>query len=162
MKEGNYCDCCMKLIGKCRPVSDTVTDLCLLSAAAWVWEEKEGGGQKSESRQTAGVGHVVLCLWEAPVLQHQRPGGYHQTAGGKHPRFRLLVIIVKKKATMAPIIQNKYLYYLKNHHECFFFQVYLKEILRDIGVYNVKGTHKNTWELRPEYRHYQGEEKTDE
>lgn len=64
---------------------------------------------------------------------------------------------------MAPIIQNKYLYYLKNHHEkCFFFQVYLKEILRDIGVYNVKGTHKNTWELRPEYRHYQGEEKTDE
>uniref|UniRef100_A0A669B3L3 General transcription factor IIF subunit 2 n=2 Tax=Oreochromis TaxID=8139 RepID=A0A669B3L3_ORENI len=40
--------------------------------------------------------------------------------------------------------------------------IYLKEILRDIGIYNVKGTHKNTWELRPEYRHYQGEEKTDE
>ncbi|KAF7212300.1 general transcription factor IIF subunit 2 isoform X2 [Nothobranchius furzeri] len=39
---------------------------------------------------------------------------------------------------------------------------YLKEILRDIGIYNIKGTHKNTWELRPEYRHYQGEEKTDE
>ncbi|XP_047220004.1 general transcription factor IIF subunit 2-like isoform X1 [Girardinichthys multiradiatus] len=39
---------------------------------------------------------------------------------------------------------------------------YLKEILRDIGIYNVKGTHKNTWELRPEYRHYQAEEKTDE
>lgn len=39
--------------------------------------------------------------------------------------------------------------------------MYLKEILRDIGVYNVKGTHKNTWELRPEYRHYQEEEKTD-
>ncbi|XP_034049045.1 general transcription factor IIF subunit 2 isoform X3 [Thalassophryne amazonica] len=38
---------------------------------------------------------------------------------------------------------------------------YLKEILRDIGIYNVKGTHKNTWELRPEYRHYHGEEKTD-
>lgn len=38
---------------------------------------------------------------------------------------------------------------------------YLKEILRDIGVYNVKGTHKNTWELMPEYRHYQGEEKSD-
>ncbi|CAL8381925.1 unnamed protein product [Arctogadus glacialis] len=35
---------------------------------------------------------------------------------------------------------------------------YLKEILRDIGNYNVKGTHKNTWELRPEYRHYQAEE----
>uniref|UniRef100_A0A7N8X329 General transcription factor IIF subunit 2 n=1 Tax=Mastacembelus armatus TaxID=205130 RepID=A0A7N8X329_9TELE len=39
---------------------------------------------------------------------------------------------------------------------------YLKEILRDIGIYNVKGTHKNTWELKPEYRHYQGEEKTDQ
>ncbi|KAF7238665.1 General transcription factor IIF subunit 2 [Varanus komodoensis] len=38
---------------------------------------------------------------------------------------------------------------------------YLKEILRDIGVYNVKGTHKNTWELKPEYRHYQTEEKSD-
>uniref|UniRef100_A0A3P8U271 General transcription factor IIF subunit 2 n=1 Tax=Amphiprion percula TaxID=161767 RepID=A0A3P8U271_AMPPE len=40
--------------------------------------------------------------------------------------------------------------------------IYLKEILRDIGIYNVKGAHKNTWELKPEYRHYQGEEKTDE
>ncbi|XP_034437134.1 general transcription factor IIF subunit 2-like isoform X1 [Hippoglossus hippoglossus] len=39
---------------------------------------------------------------------------------------------------------------------------YLKEILRDIGNYNVKGTHKNTWELKPEYRHYHGDEKTDE
>uniref|UniRef100_A0A4W4FS97 General transcription factor IIF subunit 2 n=1 Tax=Electrophorus electricus TaxID=8005 RepID=A0A4W4FS97_ELEEL len=39
--------------------------------------------------------------------------------------------------------------------------IYLKEILRDIGIYNVKGTHKNTWELRPEYRHYQAEEKSD-
>ncbi|XP_029000866.1 general transcription factor IIF subunit 2 isoform X2 [Betta splendens] len=38
---------------------------------------------------------------------------------------------------------------------------YLKDILHDIGNYNVKGTHKNTWELKPEYRHYQGEEKTD-
>uniref|UniRef100_A0A673XTX0 General transcription factor IIF subunit 2 n=1 Tax=Salmo trutta TaxID=8032 RepID=A0A673XTX0_SALTR len=33
---------------------------------------------------------------------------------------------------------------------------YLKEILREIGVYNAKGTHKSTWELKPEYRHYQG------
>ncbi|XP_068435541.1 general transcription factor IIF subunit 2-like isoform X2 [Clinocottus analis] len=40
--------------------------------------------------------------------------------------------------------------------------IYLKEILRDIGIYNVKGTHKNTWELKPEYRHYQADEKTDE
>ncbi|XP_056134551.1 general transcription factor IIF subunit 2 isoform X2 [Lampris incognitus] len=40
--------------------------------------------------------------------------------------------------------------------------IYLKEILHDIGIYNMKGTHKNTWELKPEYRHYQGEEKTDD
>ncbi|XP_010885095.1 general transcription factor IIF subunit 2 isoform X4 [Esox lucius] len=39
---------------------------------------------------------------------------------------------------------------------------YLKEILRDIGIYNIKGTHKNTWELKPEYRHYQGEEEAKE
>ncbi|XP_043927648.1 general transcription factor IIF subunit 2 [Protopterus annectens] len=38
--------------------------------------------------------------------------------------------------------------------------IYLKEILREIGIYNVKGTHKNTWELKPEYRHYQ-EDKSD-
>ncbi|CAN0346740.1 unnamed protein product [Lampetra planeri] len=38
---------------------------------------------------------------------------------------------------------------------------YLKDILREIGIYNVKGTHKNTWELKPEYRHYQSDEKSD-
>ncbi|XP_036421404.1 general transcription factor IIF subunit 2b [Colossoma macropomum] len=37
--------------------------------------------------------------------------------------------------------------------------IYLKEILREIGVYNSRGPHKSTWELKPEYRHYQeGEE----
>ncbi|XP_056288415.1 general transcription factor IIF subunit 2-like [Pseudoliparis swirei] len=35
---------------------------------------------------------------------------------------------------------------------------YLKEIVRDIGVYNSKGAHKSTWELKPEYRHYQSAE----
>uniref|UniRef100_A0A8C5LCP2 General transcription factor IIF subunit 2 n=1 Tax=Jaculus jaculus TaxID=51337 RepID=A0A8C5LCP2_JACJA len=38
---------------------------------------------------------------------------------------------------------------------------YLKEILKEIGIHNGKGVHKNTWELKPEYRHYQGEEKSD-
>ncbi|NP_001405474.1 general transcription factor IIF subunit 2 isoform 3 [Mus musculus] len=38
---------------------------------------------------------------------------------------------------------------------------YLKEILKEIGIQNVKGIHKNTWELKPEYRHYQTEEKSD-
>ncbi|MED6288037.1 General transcription factor IIF subunit 2 [Characodon lateralis] len=36
---------------------------------------------------------------------------------------------------------------------------YLKEIMRDIGTCHRKGTHKSTWELKPEYCHYQpGEE----
>lgn len=35
---------------------------------------------------------------------------------------------------------------------------YLKENLREIGVYNAKGAHKSTWELKPEYRHYHVEE----
>ncbi|KAA0715959.1 General transcription factor IIF subunit 2 [Triplophysa tibetana] len=33
--------------------------------------------------------------------------------------------------------------------------IYLKEILREIGVYNSRGPHKSTWELKPEYRHYE-------
>ncbi|XP_074551459.1 general transcription factor IIF subunit 2-like [Halichoeres trimaculatus] len=37
---------------------------------------------------------------------------------------------------------------------------YLKDIMREIGSYNSKGLHKSTWELKPDYRHYQstGEE----
>lgn len=31
---------------------------------------------------------------------------------------------------------------------------YLKEILKDVCVYCSKSTHKNMWELKPEYRHY--------
>ncbi|KAK3543785.1 hypothetical protein QTP70_027193 [Hemibagrus guttatus] len=40
--------------------------------------------------------------------------------------------------------------------------IYLKEILREIGVYNPRGPHKSTWELKPEYRHYQEEENEEE
>ncbi|XP_015781611.1 general transcription factor IIF subunit 2 [Tetranychus urticae] len=32
---------------------------------------------------------------------------------------------------------------------------YLKEILKEICVYNTKNPHKNMWELKPEYRHYE-------
>ncbi|XP_074605071.1 transcription factor TFIIFbeta [Brevipalpus obovatus] len=34
---------------------------------------------------------------------------------------------------------------------------YLKEILREVCVYNTKNPHKNMWELKPEFRHYEGE-----
>uniref|UniRef100_A0A2I2YRF2 General transcription factor IIF subunit 2 n=1 Tax=Gorilla gorilla gorilla TaxID=9595 RepID=A0A2I2YRF2_GORGO len=39
--------------------------------------------------------------------------------------------------------------------------VYLRELLKEIGLQNVKEIHKNTWELKPEYRHHQGEEMSD-
>ena len=32
--------------------------------------------------------------------------------------------------------------------------VYLKEILREVCIYNTKYPHKNLWELKPEFRHY--------
>lgn len=35
-------------------------------------------------------------------------------------------------------------------------QLYLKKILRDIGTYHVRGGHKYTWGLKPEYRCYGG------
>ncbi|XP_077071374.1 general transcription factor IIF subunit 2b [Siphateles boraxobius] len=41
--------------------------------------------------------------------------------------------------------------------------IYLKEILREIGVYNPRGPHKSTWELKSEYRHYkEGQEEEEE
>ncbi|XP_060785897.1 general transcription factor IIF subunit 2b isoform X1 [Neoarius graeffei] len=40
--------------------------------------------------------------------------------------------------------------------------IYLKEILREIAVYNPRGPHKSTWELKPEYRHYQEGENEEE
>ncbi|KAK3698537.1 hypothetical protein QZH41_014466 [Actinostola sp. cb2023] len=33
--------------------------------------------------------------------------------------------------------------------------VYLKSILKEIAHYNTKNPHKNMWELKPEYRHYE-------
>ena len=31
---------------------------------------------------------------------------------------------------------------------------FLKEVLKDIAVYNAKASKKNMWELKPEYRFY--------
>ena len=36
---------------------------------------------------------------------------------------------------------------------------YLKTILNEVCRYNVKNPHKNMWELKPEYRHYKGDDK---
>ncbi|XP_033637734.1 general transcription factor IIF subunit 2-like [Asterias rubens] len=39
---------------------------------------------------------------------------------------------------------------------------YLKEILKEIGIYNMRAPHKQMWELKPEYRHYtEGDKKED-
>lgn len=35
---------------------------------------------------------------------------------------------------------------------------YLKEILKEICLYNMKAPHKNMWELKPEYRHYKSKD----
>merc|ERR1712168_64176 len=40
--------------------------------------------------------------------------------------------------------------------------VHLKAILRDVCTYNLKNPHKNTYELKPEYRHYKEDVKTEE
>ncbi|XP_046854509.1 general transcription factor IIF subunit 2-like isoform X1 [Xenia sp. Carnegie-2017] len=37
---------------------------------------------------------------------------------------------------------------------------HLKEILKSICIYNTKNPHKNMWELKPEYRHYDEKETT--
>lgn len=40
-------------------------------------------------------------------------------------------------------------------------QTYLKEILKELCVYNLKNPHKNMWELKSEYRCYKAEDKDD-
>lgn len=36
---------------------------------------------------------------------------------------------------------------------------YLKDILKDVCMYNLKNPHRNMWELKPEYRFYKTDEK---
>lgn len=83
-------------------------------AAAWVWEEEEGGGQESPSWQAASVGHVVFCFWEASVLQHQRLSGYHQAACGKtwelgYTSFETVLLAQKATFTFSFNSQEYYL-----------------------------------------------------
>jgi len=37
---------------------------------------------------------------------------------------------------------------------------YVKEVLSEIAQYNTGPTHRYTWELKPEYRHYKGGDET--
>lgn len=124
--------------------------MCLLLTAARVWEEKEGGGQESKSWQTAGVGHAVLCFWEAPVLQHQRPGGHHQTACGKtrgqheHFSWNTFLILNDVKQYCWPMLsadiscENCWLYAVniawanteREHFVCLFSYIYFFSLPR--------------------------------
>lgn len=63
----------------------------------------------------------------------------------KQPVVRARVPISPKWETSLSILSSQLSPFIS-------LQVYLKSILREIGVYNVTGTHKYTWELRPEYR----------
>ncbi|KAJ8310405.1 hypothetical protein KUTeg_012270 [Tegillarca granosa] len=52
---------------------------------------------------------------------------------------------VKQISTVVPTYRP-----VKDHS----FNTYLKEILKEICIYNMKAPHRNMWELKPEYRHY--------
>ena len=38
----------------------------------------------------------------------------------------------------------------------------MKELLKEFCVYNTKAPNKNTWELKPEYRHYKKDDDDDD
>lgn len=45
-------------------------------------------------------------------------------------------------------------------HSLISLQTYLKEILREVCLYNTRAPHKNMWQLKPEYRHYKKKDPT--
>ena len=46
------------------------------------------------------------------------------------------------------------MFFVISSYVLFAFQTFLKEILKEICIYNMKAPHKNMWELKPEYAHY--------
>ncbi|XP_035532811.1 general transcription factor IIF subunit 2-like [Morone saxatilis] len=63
--------------------------------------------------------------------------------------------MVVHRAECRPVVNDNYMKLKKA-------KTYLKEIMKDIGTYNNKGAHKSTWELKPEYRHYESGEEEEE
>ena len=54
-----------------------------------------------------------------------------------------------------------FMQWVSDHGWCYkfdLFQTYLKEILKEICMYNMRAPHKNMWELKPEFRHYKDKE----
>lgn len=73
----------------------------------------------------------------------------------KHQYYNIKDLV---KITNQPVVSN----FVQSHvHQLlsgFCLQTYLKEILKDVCVYNLKNPHKNMWELKPEYRCYKKED----
>ena len=65
-----------------------------------------------------------------------------------------IIIHPKNKFLLFAFTMNNFVMYNKQP------VTYLKEILKEVCVYNMKNPHKNMWELKPEYRHYKQEEET--
>lgn len=74
------------------------------------------------------------------------------TAFQKHQYYALKDLA---KITKQPIVSIVSLVDKITITPCFLQQQYLKEILNEHCIYNAKNPHKNTWELKPEYRHYE-------
>uniref|UniRef100_A0A2K5CFH2 General transcription factor IIF subunit 2 n=1 Tax=Aotus nancymaae TaxID=37293 RepID=A0A2K5CFH2_AOTNA len=97
---------------------------------------------------------VVTASFE-PVANHQYNTEYER----------------KKKADgkQAPVNKqhvSEMLFSAFEKHQYYHFKDFVDitkqpELLKEIGFQNVKEIHKNTWELKPEYRHHQGEEMSD-
>lgn len=68
----------------------------------------------------------------------------------KHQYYNIKDLERITKQPVVSILLFIYSFKLKK----FFFQPYLKEILKEICNYNAKNPHKNMWELKPQFRHY--------
>lgn len=124
---------------------------CLLAFLPQLEYEKK---KKEEGKRARADKQQVLDMLFSAFEKHQYYNIKDLVDITKQP-------VVRPLGSISTLTKNKTKLLLERFSHPFS-QIYLKEILRDIGNYNVKGTHKNTWELKPEYRHYQGEEKSDE
>jgi len=136
---------------------------------------------KAECRPTGDKGYMDLkrCRLEAgnkpvnqvvqlskpvqaykPVSNHESQVQYEQQKKEEGKKIRLEKEQVQELLFAA---FEKYQYYnvkdlvrITNQPVAF-----LKEVLKEVCVYNVKAPHKNMWELKAEYRHYKTNESKD-
>jgi len=71
--------------------------------------------------------------------------------------FYILILVLLKNVCMMSKIYNcnaLIKFYSNITYLMFWIQTYLKEVLKEIGVYNQNPSHRYMWELKPEYRHH--------